>query len=216
MPLGGQGRHVIFHYGPGTSAAFRGEHVEVIFPAVRPAFPLVETFFAELFAALRAEKVFRVPCLVQGRHAFLKGKKNETKLYRKKKRRIRSRRRILPDSYVQYGSVAVGASRREQIVVVRFAVRPAFAFEEIPGAQLLGTVVAREVLRVPRLAQGRDDLADDGLVARGATAFLRRVHALSVHLGGQAAEHTIQWCCRVYRFGSVTCLHRTGHLRKTD
>jgi len=54
-------------------------------------------------------------------------------------------------------------------------------------------VGAREVFRVPRLAQGRYHLADDGLVARGATALLRRVHALPVHLGGETPEHAVQW-----------------------
>jgi len=32
----------------------------------------VESFLAELFAALGAEKVFRVPGLLQGRYTFLK------------------------------------------------------------------------------------------------------------------------------------------------
>lgn len=54
--------------------------------------------------------------------------------------------------YVQYGSVAVCASGREQIVIVWFAVRASVAFEEIAGAQLLGAVGASEVLRMPRLA----------------------------------------------------------------
>lgn len=72
VPLSGQGRHVVLHYGTGASTAFGGEHVEVIVPAVRPALPLVESFLAELFAALGAEKVFGVPSLFQGRHAFLK------------------------------------------------------------------------------------------------------------------------------------------------
>jgi len=76
-------------------------------------------------------------------------------------------------------------------VVVRFAVRPAFAFEKIASAQLLGTVVAREVFRVPGFAQRRNHLPDDGLVARSATSLLRRVHTLSVHLGREAAEHAV-------------------------
>jgi len=125
----------------------------------------VESLLAELFAALGTEEVFRVPCLLQGCHTF-----------------------------VQYGSVAVRASGREQVVIVWFAVRPSVAFEEVPGAQLLGTVGASEVFRVPCLAQGRYHLADDGFVARGATAFLCRVHALSVHFGGQTPEHAVQWC----------------------
>lgn len=97
-------------------------------------------------------------------------------------------------------------------MIVRFAVRPAIALEKVARAQLLRTVGAREMFRMPRLAQGRDHLAHDGLVARGATAFLRRVHALPVHLGGQTPEHTVQWCRRIYCLRSVTCSHRTGHL----
>lgn len=72
MPLGGQGRHVIFHYGPAAPAALGREHVEVIVLAIGTALPLVEPFLAELFAALGAEKVFRVPRLFQSGHAFLK------------------------------------------------------------------------------------------------------------------------------------------------
>jgi len=184
MPLSGQGRHVVLHNGPVASSALGREHVEVIVPTIRTALPLVESLLAELFAALGAEKVFRVPRLLQRRHAF-----------------------------VQYGPVAVRASGREQVVIVWFAVRPSVAFEEIPRAQLLRAVRARKVLRVPRLAQRRYHLADDRLVARGATAFLRRVHALSVHLGGQTPEHAVQRRRRVYRLagGVVTRLHGTGH-----
>jgi hypothetical protein len=77
MPLGGQGRHVVFHYGLGAPSALGREHVEVIVSTVRAAFALVESFLAELFAALGTEKVFGVPSLLQGCHAFLKtsGKK---------------------------------------------------------------------------------------------------------------------------------------------
>jgi len=72
MPLGGQGRHVVLHYGLAAPSALGREHVEVIVSTVRPAFALVESFLAELFAALSAEKVFGVPSLLQGCHAFLK------------------------------------------------------------------------------------------------------------------------------------------------
>lgn len=43
-------------------------------------------------------------------------------------------------------------------MVVRLAVGPAIALEEIPGAELLVAVSAGEVLRVPRAAQRGDDL----------------------------------------------------------
>lgn len=72
MPLGGQGRHVVLHYGSGTSSALGREHFEVVVFAVWATFALVESFLAELFSALGAEKVFRMPGLLQGRYTFLK------------------------------------------------------------------------------------------------------------------------------------------------
>lgn len=60
--------------------------------------------------------------------------------------------------YIEDGSVAVGAARREQVVVVGLAVGPTLALEEVPGAELLVAVGAGEVLRVPCLPQGGDHL----------------------------------------------------------
>lgn len=97
-----------------------------------------------------------------------------------------------PATYVQNRSVAVRAPRTEQIVVVRLAVRMAVALEEVARAQLLRAVVAREVLRMPGLAQRRDHLADDRLVAGIAAALLRRGHTLAAHVGLQVAEHRVQ------------------------
>lgn len=82
MPLGGQGRHVVLHYGPVATAALGREHVEVIVPAVRAALPFVESLLAELFAALSAEKVFRVPRLLQSRHTFLRENNQTHIVYR--------------------------------------------------------------------------------------------------------------------------------------
>lgn len=62
------------------------------------------------------------------------------------------------ETNVEDRSVAVSASGREQVVVVRLAVGPAVALEEIPGAELLVAVSAGEVLRVPRATQRGDDL----------------------------------------------------------
>lgn len=62
------------------------------------------------------------------------------------------------ETNVEDWSVAVSTSGREQVVVVRLAVRPAIALEEIPGAQLLVAVSAGEVLGVPRATQRGDDL----------------------------------------------------------
>lgn len=66
--------------------------------------------------------------------------------------------RIGPKTNIKDWSIAVGASGREQVVVVRLAVGPAVALEEVPGAQLLVAVRAGEVLGVPRATQRRDDL----------------------------------------------------------
>lgn len=79
MPLSWQGRYVVLHYWPVAPSALGREHVEVIVFAVRATFALVESFLAELFAALGAEKVFRVPGLLQGRHTFLKTGNKEIK-----------------------------------------------------------------------------------------------------------------------------------------
>lgn len=43
-------------------------------------------------------------------------------------------------------------------MIVRLAVGAAVALEEVPGAELLVAVRAREVLRVPRATQRRDHL----------------------------------------------------------
>lgn len=72
MPLRFQRRHVILHYGTGTSFAFGREIVEIVVATVRFTVALVEAVVAELFAALGAEKVLGVPRLVQRCHAFLR------------------------------------------------------------------------------------------------------------------------------------------------
>lgn len=64
-------------------------------------------------------------------------------------------------SYVQNGAVAVSATWREKIVVVGLAVRLALPLEEIPRAQLLITVGAREVFRMPCFSQSGDHLKEE-------------------------------------------------------
>lgn len=49
-------------------------------------------------------------------------------------------------------------------MVIRLAVGPAVTLEEVPRAQLLVAVSAREVLRVPGAAQGRDHLRKESSV----------------------------------------------------
>lgn len=116
--------------------------------------------------------------------------------------------------YIENGTVAVGASRREQVVVVGLAVRMALPLEEVAGTKFLVAVGAGEVLRVPGLAQGRDHLeksetwnpttfghfrktplhylSNDGLLASTAASLLGSVDSLSAHVCLQIAEHRIQ------------------------
>lgn len=56
--------------------------------------------------------------------------------------------------YVENRPVAVSAAGREQVVIVRLAVGMTLPLEEVTRAQLLVAVSAREVFRMPRLAQG--------------------------------------------------------------
>lgn len=153
MPLTVKCRYVILHDSAVTPAALRSEHIEIILPAVRLAVPLVEALLAELFAALSAEEVLGVPGFLQGGHAF-----------------------------VEDGTVAVGASGGEEIMVIRLAVGMSFPLEEVPGAQLLITMSAGEMLRVPCLPQGGDHLSDDRLLAGAAASLLSSVHPLTAHV----------------------------------
>lgn len=57
-------------------------------------------------------------------------------------------------THIQNGPVAVVAAWGEQVVVVLLAVRLPFALKEVPGADLLLTVSAHKVFRVPRPAHG--------------------------------------------------------------
>lgn len=77
-------------------------------------------------------------------------------------------------------------------MVVRFTVWLTVPLKEVPRAQLLVAVIARKVLRVPRLAQRRDHLAHDRFLAGVAASLLRRRYSASAHVGVQVAEHRIQ------------------------
>lgn len=122
----------------------------------------METILTELLATLSTEEVLRMPGLFQSCYAF-----------------------------VENWSIAVGASWREQVVVVRLAVGPAVALEEVPGAQLLVAVSAGEVLRVPRATQRGDDLSDDGLIAGVAASLLGGLYSLAAHVCSKGSEHML-------------------------
>lgn len=124
--------------------------------------------------------------------------------------------------YIKNRPVAVSATRREQVMIIRFAVRMTFPLEEVPCTQLLVAVSTCEVFWMPRLAQCRyylrskniiksrrisnhwtshwlkdyDEvdsyLAHDRFFAGAAASFLGCVDTLAAHVGLKIAEHRIQ------------------------
>lgn len=94
--------------------------------------------------------------------------------------------------YIQNGAIAISTSRTKQIVVVLLAVGLSIALEKVARAQLLAAVAASKVLRVPGLAQGRDHLTNDRLLAGVAAALLRCCDPTTAHISVQVAEHRIQ------------------------
>jgi len=160
--VGAERAHVVLHDRTVAATALGREQVKVVVPTVRLALALVEALLAELLATLSAEEMLRVPRLLQGRHAF-----------------------------IEDGSVTVGTPGGEEVVVVGLTVRMSVPFEEVPRAQLLLTVGADKVFRVPRLAEGCDHLTHDRLVAGAAASLLGCVHSLSAHVCLKAAKHTI-------------------------
>lgn len=184
MPLGVKGGDVVLHDGPVASATFGSEHVEVVVPAIGLSFAFMEAVFPKLLSTLGAEEVLHMPGLLQSSHAFLKHKNN---------RKIRERtEEFFEETYVQDRAVAVSASRAEEVVVVGLAVGLSIALEEVPRAQLLGAVGAREVLRMPGFAQGSNDLTNDGFFAGVAAAFLAGIDSLATHVSLEVTEHGIQ------------------------
>lgn len=123
----------------------------------------MKTFWAKEGSTLSTEEVFRMPCPVQRRHDF-----------------------------IQYGPVAVVAAWGEQVVVIRLTVRLSITLEEVPGADLLLTVSAHKVFRVPRAAHGSDHLSYDGLTAGTANSLSYRLHAQLVEVRLQTAQHVVQ------------------------
>jgi hypothetical protein len=102
----------------------------------------VEALIAEFLPAMGANKMLWMPSLVHGNYAFIFD-----------------------------GPVAISASRREQVVIVVFAIRSSRTFEEVSMTQLLSAMRAGEMLWVPHLAQGDYHLANNGFIARGAIAL---------------------------------------------
>lgn len=165
MPLCVERGDVILHNGFAATPAFGCKHIEIIGPAIRFAIPFMKTFFPKLLPTLGAEEVLCVPCLLKGCHTFLKNKINllifvipllsTTNNF--------GEFQILATN-IENWSVAVRASRWEQIVVIRFAIGPAVTLEEVPRAQFLVAMSAGEMLRMPRAAQSSDDLNQNSLL----------------------------------------------------
>ena len=183
MELAVERWNVILHNGAIAAGALWREHVEVVVAAVRLSVAFMEAIVAELLTALGAEEVLGMPGLVKRCHAFLDDKKlkNFKKIFRRNLR-----------IYIQNRPVAVSTPRTEQIVVIGFAVRRAFAFKEVSRAQLLVAVIASEMLWMPSLAQRRDDLTDNRLVACTAAAFLHCVDSLTWHILLKTAKHILE------------------------
>lgn len=71
MPLAVESRHIVLHNGPVATGTLGREQIEVVVLAVGFSLLLMEAVFTELFAALGAEEMLRVPCLLQGGDAFI-------------------------------------------------------------------------------------------------------------------------------------------------
>ncbi|KYM76551.1 hypothetical protein ALC53_12994 [Atta colombica] len=88
--------------------------------------------------------------------------------------------------YIKNRPIAISATRREQVMIIRFAVRMTLPLEEVPCTQLLVAVSTCEVFWMPRLAQCRYHLRS------AAASFLGCVDTLAAHVGLKIAEHRIQ------------------------
>lgn len=102
-------------------------------------------------------------------------------------------------------------------MIIRLAIRTSIALEEVPRAQLLSAMGAGEMLRMPGLSQGCDDLADDGFVACSAAALLGSGDSLPGHVGVQRTEHALQHTTRSVLSGLLASLdHLLGLLLVVD
>lgn len=144
---------VVLQDSSGTTAALWSKHVKVVLSAECLAVFLVETLWSEESSTLGTEEVVRMPSLVQSSHYF-----------------------------IQYGSITVVTSRREQAVIVLLAVRLALALKEVPGAYLFLAVGAHKMLRVPCSAHGGDHLSHDGFLAGATDAFGHCLDSESVEI----------------------------------
>lgn len=153
VPLSTQSRNVAFSNSHSAAFALEGKHGQVILFTIWFTVLFLKSVLAELTTALRAEKMIRMPRLVQCSDAFIKD-----------------------------WPVAVSAARREEVVVIGLTIRLTIAFKKVLSAQFMATVSANKVLRVPCPSQCCYHLPDDGLVASGATSFGGSGNALFIHI----------------------------------
>lgn len=154
MPLRVQCRDIILHNGAIATIAFGCKHFKIIGTTIGFTIPLMETIFAKLLATLGAKEMLRMPGLIQCRHAF-----------------------------IQDGTITVRTTWTKQIMIVGLTVGETITFEEVACTQLLATMIASEVLRMPCLAQGGYDLTHNGLLACIAATLLHSVDTLTTHIG---------------------------------
>lgn len=76
-------------------------------------------------------------------------------------------------------------------MIIGFAVRTAVSLEEISSAEFLVAMSAYEMLRMPRLTESGDNLADDWLIAGGAATLLGSGDSLPVHIGLERSQYTV-------------------------
>ena len=90
--------------------------------------------------------------------------------------------RILLSTYIQNGTIAIGTTWTEEIVIIGFTVGESIALKEVACAQLLIAVIACEMLWMPGLAQSGNHLAHNWLLAGVAAALLYGVDSLTTHV----------------------------------
>lgn len=164
MPKAVQCRDVIFQNGSGTATALWCKHVKVILPAISFSVLFMKPLGAKEGSTLGTKEVFRMPCSIQRRHNF-----------------------------IQYGPIAIVASWGEQVMIVPLTVGLPFTLEEVPGADLLLTVCAHKVFRVPCAAHGGHHLSHNWLTAGTANPFSYRLHTQFVEVRLQATKHVVKF-----------------------
>lgn len=185
VPLGPQGSDIALHDGFGATLAARSKLFIVALRAISFTILLMETIGSKMLTTQRAKEVLRMPSLVQGSHATLEEKEEE-----EEKLESTCFRSFI--THIQDWSIAVGTAWCEQLVVVLLTVWLPIVLIECDVAQLLVTLGASEVLRMPRPSHGIDDLAQYGLITGCTCALSRSVNTLTGHVQLKRAEHVIK------------------------